>query len=81
VPKETPNWYGSTVNSFLIVSNVLESDLSLLITYPSFDRKDLYFGHITNHHKKRKFHKSVRRNYFAASPINNLFLINILNDF
>jgi len=42
--------------------------------YLTFNHKtnSLYSGHITNYHKKRKFTRSVKRNFFAESPINKL---------
>lgn len=38
------------------------------LTY-KFDRNDLFYGNIVNGHKKKKFHSSVRRNYFGSNPI------------
>jgi hypothetical protein len=35
---------------------------------------NLYSGHIINHHKKRKFSKSVRCNEFFKSPVNKFFI-------
>ena len=42
---------------------------------------DFYFGHLHNYQKKKKFSKSIRRNYFLGKPVSTLFskLKNILN--
>jgi hypothetical protein len=42
---------------------------------------DFYFGYLHNYQKKRKFTKSIRRNYFLGKPVSSTFskLKNILN--
>jgi hypothetical protein len=44
---------------------------------------DFYFGYLHNYQKKRKFTKSIRRNYFLGKPVSSTFskLKNILNSY
>lgn len=46
----------------------------LFITY-KFKTNELYNGSMTNQHKKRKFRKSIKKNYFAFNPFSNMHLV------
>lgn len=46
----------------------------------NLDKGDVYFGHLYDYQKKRKFKRRVRRNFFSSDPIQSikLAIINLL---
>jgi hypothetical protein len=60
-------------NWFKISKNVDYLTLNL-------DKGDVYFGHLYDYQKKRKFKRRVRRNFFSSDPIQSikLAIINLL---